>query len=66
MDDLHTHRQPPNGGRPSYVGLTFLVLDDTMDELEIVRFLVIWWGFASVVFLIRKQITCVKFNFRYI
>ena len=40
IDNVHTHRQPPDGGRPSYVGLTFLVQDDTMDELEIVRFLV--------------------------
>ena len=40
MDDLQTHEQPPEGGQPSYVELTFLVLDDTMDELEIAQFLV--------------------------
>ena len=40
IDDLHTHRRPPHGGWPSYVGLTFLVLDDSMDELEMVRILV--------------------------
>ena len=38
MYDFHTHGRPPDGGRPSYVGLTFLVLDDTMDKLDIVRF----------------------------
>ena len=35
MDDLHTY-----GMWPSYVGLTFLVLDDSMDELEMGRLLV--------------------------
>ena len=40
MDDLHTHGQPPHGGWPSYVRLTFLALDDSMDELEMVWFLV--------------------------
>ena len=40
MNDLHTHGRPPNGGRPFYVGLTFLVLDDSMDELETVQYLV--------------------------
>ena len=39
VDDLHTHGQPPHSGWPSYVGLTFLVFDDFMDELEMVRFL---------------------------
>ena len=40
MDDLRTHGRPPHGGRPSYAGLTFLALDDTMDELETAQFLV--------------------------
>ena len=34
LDDLLAH------GRPSCIGTTFLDLDDTMDELEIVQFLV--------------------------
>jgi len=38
MDDLHTHGQPPHGGWPSYVRLTFLALDDSMDELEMSGF----------------------------
>ena len=39
-DDLRTHRRPPDSGWRSYVGLTFLVLDNSMDELEMVWFLV--------------------------
>jgi len=31
---------PPIVDWPSYVELTFLVLDDSMDELEMIRFLV--------------------------
>ena len=34
LDDLLTI------GQPSYIGTTFLDLDDTMDKLEIVQFLV--------------------------
>ena len=33
MDDLHTHGWPPDGGRPSYVGLTFMVLDDSYGRI---------------------------------
>ena len=36
MDDHHVYGRPLHDGRPSYVGLTSLVLDDSMDELEIV------------------------------
>ena len=39
MDDLHTHKRPYSVWH-SYVELTFLVLDDSMDELEMVRLLV--------------------------
>ena len=40
MDDIHALRRPPNDGRPFCVGLIFLALDDSMDELEMVLFLV--------------------------
>ena len=40
MDDLQTHGRLPESGWPSYVGLTFLDLDNTMDKLEIVQLLV--------------------------
>ena len=33
MDDLRTHGRLPNDGRPSYVGLTFLVLDDSYGRI---------------------------------
>ena len=36
MDELNFYGRPPDGGRPCFVGLTFLVLDNSMDELEIV------------------------------
>ena len=33
MDDLRTHGRLPDGGRPSYVGLTFLVLNDSYGRI---------------------------------
>ena len=29
VDNHHAHRRPLDNGRPSYVGLTFLALDDS-------------------------------------
>ena len=33
MDELHAHRRPPDDGQPSYVGLTFLALDDFYGQI---------------------------------
>ena len=37
MDDLHILGRPPDIGQNSFIGLTFLDLGDTMDELKIVK-----------------------------
>ena len=40
MDDFLTLGRPSYAGRPSYIRITFLDMDDTMDELEMVQLLV--------------------------
>ena len=40
MDNLLTLGQPSYAGQPSYIGITFLELHDTMDELEMIQLLV--------------------------
>ena len=72
MDDLHAYRRPLDNGWPFYVGLIFLALDDSIDELEMVQFLVhlqlllflLNGGYYSKFQFIRwqfiKSFTCIK------